>query len=152
MLCAIDPGERNCAYAIVNPATRELVDCGVRRIYQRHIDTDAAICEVVVGMMVELCSIHDIDTLLVEYQGMSRGLSVVESAFLSSAFACGIRVAETIHPISVKKHFSYLGCRGNRQNKIDAENLVRELGYGNHVSHIADCILFSLYWLDNMAK
>jgi hypothetical protein len=103
----------------------------------------------IVALMIELVSRHNISCFLVEYQGMSRRLAVQQGAFLSAAYCNGVQEVRVVNALSVKAHFrGALGCRGNRQNKLDAERYVRQLGYTNYVSHIADCILMCLHRLD----
>lgn len=148
MICAIDPGHQNCAYAIVDPNTREVVACGVHRVSTPHVTPDHEVAQNCTQLMIELCAQHNIEQLYVEYQGMGRAMTVVETAFLAAGMCCGVDIVRVIYPLHIKKAYAALGCRGNRQNKKDAEALVVEMGYANYVSHVADCVLMANYALD----
>ena len=148
MICAIDPGHTNCAYVIMHPETREVVESGIRTVSRPHYSNDAEVAQNCVQLMIELCAKHNIERLCVEFQGLGRAMTVVESSFLAAAMCCGISRVETVNPLTLKAYYKGLGCRGNRQNKKDAEALIVEMGYPNFNNHVADCILIALYALD----
>lgn len=149
MICAIDPGHQNCAWAVVDPNTREVVGHAVLRVSTYHESRDEDRAKLAAEMMIDICAHHpNVSTVIVEFQGMRRDMAAEENAILGAAYACGIQTVATIHPATIKAYYKALGCRGNRQNKIDAENAIVAMGYLNFVSHIADCLLMANYWAD----
>ena len=146
LCCGIDPGFENYGVAILDLSTRELVLCETRKM--RPVDdTDTATADRILEFAR---SLRPRPTMVViENQGQSMVLRAIEMAtivaFRSLDIPCKVIYAQTI-----KQHFPDLGFRGNRQNKRDAESLVRKLNYPAQTSHEADAILMCLYVADSL--
>jgi len=141
---AVDPGIINYGWAVVDFETAELVACGVENV--RRQESDVSTVETIIALLKEIVEKHKPSAFLIENQGQSMLLRGIEMASIAAAQLLGLKT-KVVHASTIKSHFKSrgLGFRGNKQNKLDAEELVEGLGYGTLVSHVADCILMCLY-------
>lgn len=141
---AVDPGIINYGWAVVDYNTAELVDYGVVNV--RKAGDDDSTVEEIATLLKDVVARHKPFMFLIENQGQSMLLRGIELASIAVMKMLGVKT-KVVHAITVKTHFQTrgLGCRGNKQNKLDAEALVLGLGYGNLASHVADCILMCIY-------
>lgn len=146
LCCGIDPGFENYGVAIMDLDTREVVFCTT--LQMRPVDdsdTDTA------DRLLNFArSLRPQPTMMViENQGQSMILRAIEMATIVAFRSLGIP-CKVVYAQTIKAHFPDLGFRGNRQNKRDAEALVRKLNYPAQTSHEADAILMCLYVADSL--
>jgi Holliday junction resolvasome RuvABC endonuclease subunit len=149
LIVSIDPGLVNFGWAVVDSNTLELVECGVNRV-RRASDGDAQTAVKIVELSQELVQKHSPAAMLIENQGQSLVLKGIQQCAVTAFLMLGVPV-HVLYAQTIKAHFRGrgLGFRGNKQNKIDAAELVVRLGYPEVVHHVADCLLMVVYAVES---
>lgn len=152
VVVGIDPGQANCGVAVLDANTLELVEARTDFLCRRDAFTDIVIGRAAVAMMRQLkARFPSIDQVVIESQYMGTHNKATQAALSTAALALlGDESASVVSPMTVKAHFrrAGLGCNGHAQNKTDALEAVRRMGYTVKDDHQADAILMALYWSD----
>lgn len=146
-MLAIDPGFTNYALAIVDVNTRSLLFSCVHVVRIEGRDGDVRTAENIVALLRAVCRAWSPVHAVIEHQGMSQVLRGIEMASIGCLVTMGIPTT-VMFAQTIKAHFAQLGFNGHKQNKKDAEALVREFNYGWQVNHVADCILMAIAWIE----
>ena len=152
MVVGVDPGQANCGVAVLDAATLELLDAHTDFLCTRAAFTDIVVGRASISLVRRLQQkFPSIEQVVIESQYMGTHNKATQAALSTAALALiGEDAASVVSPMTVKAHFrrAGLGFNGHAQNKTDALEAVRRMGYTVRDDHQADAILLALYWAD----